>query len=163
MNVDGFALRKACVRFFALTACSFLLLGMRSVNAQTVGACITGQGRCEWTAEQDCADSGGTYQGDAATCDGGDNLQLPDPAPTGSPLCCRYANVGATPEKACKEGLTCPTPGTPVVTDIRCEERKCPATLDLRLICLNSQGNKEPGHKCTRELTGPTCGSCTTT
>ena len=165
MDHNRFASRKVCVWFFALTAGSVLLLGMRPVNAQTVGACITKQGTCEWTVEQDCVDSGRTYLGDAATCDEGDTTGLtPQSQPTGGgALCCRYANVGATPEKPCKEGLTCPTPGTPIVTDIRCEVRKCPNSFDLRLFCLNSNGMKEPGHKCTREVTGPTCGPCKTT
>jgi hypothetical protein len=165
MDHNGFASRKAWVWFFALTACSVLLLGIRPVNAQTVGACITDQGTCEWTLEQDCVGSGRTYLGDAANCDEGDTMGLtPQSQPTGGgPLCCRYANVGATPEKDCKQGLTCPAPGTPVVTDIRCEERKCPNSFDLRLFCLNSKGMKEHGHKCTREVSGPTCGPCKTT
>src|SRR5260370_22275884 len=99
MDLNGFGSRKACVWFFALAVSRFVLLGTRPVNAQTVGACITQQGTCEWSLEQDCVDSGLTYLGDAATCDEGDTTDLTpqSQATGGGPLCCRYANVGATP------------------------------------------------------------------
>jgi hypothetical protein len=49
MSSNICALRKACLRVFALTATCFLLLGMRPVSAQTIGACVTQEGTCEWT------------------------------------------------------------------------------------------------------------------
>ena len=58
----------------------------------------------------------------------GDTSLTPQSQPTGGgALCCRYANVGATPIEQCTNRLTCPTPGTPLITDIRCETQRCPA------------------------------------
>ena len=167
MSSNICALRKACLRVFALTATCFLLLGMRPVSAQTIGACVTQEGTCEWTPDQDCLKFGGTYVGDSVTCDEGSSTSatsqspLVEPSPEASaspgPFCCQYANVGATPVKDCKAGLTCPSPGTPVFTDIRCETRACPATVNVEFHCLNSTGGTEKGHKCERTILTPTC------
>jgi len=94
--------------------------------------------------------------------DEGDTSLTPQSQPTGGgALCCQYANVGATPIEQCTNRLTCPTPGTPIITDIRCETQRCPATRNIRVHCLTSNGSQAgPGFKCIRELSGASCGAC---
>jgi len=91
--------------------------------------------RCEEDSTAGCIEEDDSDEGDTS-------LTPQSQATGGGPLCCRSANVAARPERDCQRGLTCPTPGTPLITDIRCETQRCPPTKLMRFYCLLSNGSQ---------------------
>jgi hypothetical protein len=82
-------------------------------------------------------------------------------AATTGPRCCEYANTTALPVKDCPKNFTCPgPPAVPVLTDIRCDKKECPATIRFSRRCLNSAGEEVLNIKCEYELSGPSCVPC---
>jgi len=111
----------------ATTDAGRLLAGPRDLSILVVGRNLVelAQESAPSCTGDDDSTAGCIEQHDS---DEGDTSLTTQSQPTGGgALCCRYANVGATPIEQCTNRLTCPTPGTPLITDIRCETQRCPA------------------------------------